>query len=350
MKKLLLFLCAIPFIASAQDCQDLFFSEYVEGSENSKCLEIYNPTDQIIDLGQYWVARYSNGSTKYEAGGITQLEGFILPYSTFILVNGQTTEEPLPGGGTSGPCDPALQAIAKSIHGMFDGPYPSPTYMNGNDAIALLKDTVDNGSSLEFKAIDLFGAIADGMQPLDEGWASFTQDWAYMNIYEDDILVGRDSTWISKYIVPDGYYWLPWTADHSLFRKKEIMHGVTALPDSFNVRLEWDTVPGGKDAWDYLNYHVCDCKTGSGVNTISHLSDIYVYPNPVAGSFINLYTTEPIEWIELLSITGRILYYRPLSGIAGSTAIPVEDYPPGIYFVRAFASDKHTLVKKLIIQ
>ena len=44
-------------------CTDLFFSEYIEGSSNNKALEIYNPTNQEIDLSAYSISRYSNGSS-----------------------------------------------------------------------------------------------------------------------------------------------------------------------------------------------------------------------------------------------------------------------------------------------
>ena len=350
MKKLLLLSLLAPFLVSAQDCEDLFFSEYVEGSGNNKCLEIYNPTDEIIDLSEYWVTRFSNGSPVYDAGGKTQLAGFILPYSTFILVNGQTEDTDLGGGSTSPKCDPAMQALCTEVNGMLDGEYPSPTYMNGNDAIALFKDPVGDGNYGDFQAVDLFGAVADGMQSADEGWASFTQAWAYRNIYEDDVLVGRDSTWISKYIVPEGYYWLPWTANQSLFRKKEVKHGITALPDSFNVKLQWDTVPGGQDVWDYLNDHECDCESGSGIQNALPASDFHIYPNPVTGSQFTLYTTGKIEYVEILSITGQLLRWEPVYGISGRKVIPVDGYRPGVYFIRAITRDSQSLVKKFIIQ
>lgn len=351
MKKLLLLLCAIPFLAaSAQDCGDLFFSEYVEGSDNNKCLEIYNPTDEIIDLSQYWVTRYSNGSTVYDNGGKTRLEGFILPYSTFILVNGQTEDIDL-GTFISPKCDPALQAIGTEVNGMFDGDYPSPTYMNGNDVIALFKDPVGDDKYSDFIPVDLFGSIADGTQEEDKGWTSFTQEWAYRNIYNDqDEIIGKDSTWISKYIVPAEYYWLSWTADQSLFRKKEVKHGVTENPDSFNVKIEWDTVPGGRDAWAYLNDHDCDCESGSGVINAVRPSDFYISPNPVTNSHFTLYTTGKIESVEILSITGQVLLYKPVTLINGRMSIPVNDFRSGIYFIRGKAPGDQVLVKKFIIQ
>jgi predicted extracellular nuclease len=46
----------------ANQCSELFFSEYIEGSSNNKAIEIYNPTGGDIDLVDYVVKRHSNGS------------------------------------------------------------------------------------------------------------------------------------------------------------------------------------------------------------------------------------------------------------------------------------------------
>ena len=84
MKKALLFIFTVTFsFLSAQDCSQLFFSEYVEGWSNNKALEIYNPTPSAIDLAAYSISRYSNGGT---SPSTTQLNGTIDPYSTFIAI------------------------------------------------------------------------------------------------------------------------------------------------------------------------------------------------------------------------------------------------------------------------
>jgi len=46
----------------ANNCSELFFSEYIEGSSNNKALEIYNPTGGDIDLVDYVVKRHTNGA------------------------------------------------------------------------------------------------------------------------------------------------------------------------------------------------------------------------------------------------------------------------------------------------
>jgi hypothetical protein len=352
MKKILpVLLFSITSTVVAQDCSDLFFSEYVEGSGNNKALEIYNPTNQIIDMSQYWVSRFSNGSSDWDNGGKTKLQGFILPHTTFILVNGQQVDTDLGGGVISPRCNPALQQLATvTFNGMMDGEYPAPTYMNGNDAIALFKDTVGNGNYNDFIGLDLFGAIADGILNDDEGWAPFTQKWIYKNVYVDSVLVGRDSAFIRKYIVPEGYYWLPWTSGHSLIRKSHIKHGVTTLVDSFNVTLEWDTVPGGEDIWDYLGSHTCGCDPASSATNIAEKGELFIYPNPAEAGRITLYTDEFIEWAEIFDITGKLVYKQNLEGQTGIINFSMFVSPPGIYLLKVRSAGNNMMNRKFILQ
>lgn len=74
-KSLLILTIVLSSSIFAQDCTKLFISEYVEGWSNNKALEIYNPTSSSIDLGQYFVSRYSNGSN---SAGRFQLMAFLL--------------------------------------------------------------------------------------------------------------------------------------------------------------------------------------------------------------------------------------------------------------------------------
>ena len=65
MKKIYTIICSIILAASAsaQDCSELFISEYVEGPGNNNAIEIYNPTGSTIDLSEYSINRYGNGAS-----------------------------------------------------------------------------------------------------------------------------------------------------------------------------------------------------------------------------------------------------------------------------------------------
>ena len=49
--------------SNGASCAELLISEYVEGSGNNKYLEIYNPTANTIDLADYELRRYANGTS-----------------------------------------------------------------------------------------------------------------------------------------------------------------------------------------------------------------------------------------------------------------------------------------------
>ena len=48
--------------AAAATPTELFISEYIEGSSFNKAIEIYNPTEASVDLSQYTLRVYFNGS------------------------------------------------------------------------------------------------------------------------------------------------------------------------------------------------------------------------------------------------------------------------------------------------
>lgn len=354
MKKILLLsfslIFALAIFAQQQDCSELFFSEYVEGSGNNKALEIYNPTNSIVDLSYYWVARYSNGSASYTGGGLTQLVGFLPAHSAFVFVNGQTTDNDLGGGNISPKVDPALQALAN----MLDHDYPAPTYMNGNDAMALLKS--DNNSSLaNAVAVDLFGEIGLGATIHDEfGW-SFVQDSTLTyrvdsanNIYTKGKVINyivQASDTSGQYFGP---FWMAWTKDHTLIRKPSVKHGVTQNPSPFVVTMEWDTISDEKDVWDSLGTHTCDCNTATPVITpLEDASRFEVYPNPVTGNTFQVSANREIRSVEILNLVGQVVYNREQANYNSLITVQTASLRKGMYLVRIRFVNHTSAVKKI---
>ena len=88
MKKVLLSLSVLfAVVANSQDCSELFISEYVEGPGNNNAIEIYNPTNNTIDLGGYIINRYSNGAISGPESW--QLGGTIASGDVIVIGNGQ---------------------------------------------------------------------------------------------------------------------------------------------------------------------------------------------------------------------------------------------------------------------
>lgn len=117
---------------------DLFISEYVEGSSNNKYIEIYNPTNEVIDLSAYAIDLNTNGGASWSKDGTgysnySELSGTIAAKSTIVYKNSNATI--YPGEAT----------VCNAIN--FNGNYPVGLFKNG-----VLIDIIGtfNGGSADF--------------------------------------------------------------------------------------------------------------------------------------------------------------------------------------------------------
>jgi len=68
----------------------LFFSEYVEGGSFNKAVEIYNCTEDAVDLSAYELALYSNGSAT--ATSTVTLSGTLALGDVFVVAHPSIAE------------------------------------------------------------------------------------------------------------------------------------------------------------------------------------------------------------------------------------------------------------------
>lgn len=355
MKKTLLYFCFILLATGLQAQTDVFFSEYIEGSGNNKALEIYNPTDHTIDLSNYWVLRFSNGNLTFAEGGSTHLTGTIDSFKTFILVNGQTSSTP-----SSPACSPVLQAMANQL----DGVYPAPTYMNGNDAMALVKTpggVPPNVDMSNVTAVDLIGEIGLGAAITAEtGWSYVKDSTLTYNNSQGVPVTGKVINYIVSKNATDGTtfgpFWMSWTSDHSLIRKPNVIKGVVVNPHPFVVTSEWDTVPAVvdtaghlvyKDIWTNLGQHNCIVNSIGEASANSWMS---VYPNPITANRFSVTSLYAVREVEILSNIGQSVYNQTFT--KGQTVVEVGpfDLKAGVYLVRVVSFDNGISVKKILVQ
>jgi len=301
MKQILLLISALLVMsvnAQITDCTDLFFSEYVEGWSQNKAIEVYNPTSATIDLSDYQVERYSNGTTNSSAGGITALTGILASGDVFVLTSGETDSTSSFG---------YIDAILFNMGDMAEpvGSYPTPMHMNGNDAMVLTK----NG-----EIIDVIGRV--GEDPASGAWT-------------DDAASGFTmGSW--------------WTSQHTLVRKNTVLYGDNNGLDLFNPSLEWDSLVVG--SWNNLGTHTCDCIGTSAVNDVKEVSYV-VYPNPAnTGEVITIIANSKIDNIEIINILGE----RVLN--TTSTKIKTNHLSKGTYIALINLSDGRVIENKIIIE
>lgn len=355
MKKVLLFAGLLTFGSSfAQNCTKIFISEYVEGLGNNKALELYNPTNQPVDLSEYIVARYSNGSNTAAVWNAVQLTGTIQPYDVFVAV----LDKRNPNG--TGLEEPVWDSLLVKGDGFFTPIYATAAgtpaggktafYWNGNDAVVLFKGTLPtNNESQQLTAItpqlqviDIFGKIGEGTSfQSAEGWST-----------------------TAPYNTGAG---VVVTADHSLIRKPSVQTGVTnfAIP-SFNPLGEYDSIPlfvnrvdangdtilnsDGVTPRKFGNFfslgsHACQCDPSLGLEEPVK-AQFALYPNPTADGTFNITATAGIENVTVYNSLGQTVYTKSVSG--NNTVVQLQGLS-GVYIVKV-ATGTGIVTKRVIVK
>ena len=308
MKKTVLFCAALvaSLSAFAQDCSELFISEYVEGTYNNHAIEIYNPTANAINLGGYSLGRFTNGASTLTATTLLPLPNrMIQPYTTYVVaadkggVNPLDTTKGTVGSGSENALFNGYQVMNLSIDMVTmtprlgsrgDSIYKAATYggntvnkfqwsttyksrwdlrshvdtfacpvyatnnvfyHNGNDAMALIK-----GSSLTSPVVDVVGIIGDASISAAAGWSNTDP-----NALPYDQIVTKDHTLIRK----------------STIKKGKVLNVSTGASD-FNVE-DYDVY--SENYFLNLGRHTCDCQV-VGTAQQKATTSFTLYPNPIS--------------------------------------------------------------------
>ncbi len=284
MKKLSLLASCLLVSGLSFGQTDLFFSEVIEGAganNNDKAVEIYNPTNQAIDVSQYSIRRYNNGgSTPFQdeilmstTGGSNMLQ----PGDVWVIIH------PDPN------INPQIAAVADQVSAAYDaGTAPSVILQggainaNGNDAYELVKwvGGAPGSAGAVAQTVDIFGKI--GEDPGFGGWNGFQ--------------VGPPTT-ISS-------------ANHSIMRKPEVGQGVTQNPSVFDITEEWvaysvsnyGDVSLPEQNYSRLGEHA-DYVGPMSASESLFAATVKMYPNPANGAV-------KIEFVE--NFAGSLAVYNTL--------------------------------------
>jgi hypothetical protein len=244
MKKTIgIFCIAIMGIFQAKgQCNELFISEYVEGSRNNKALEIYNPTSNAVDLSKYRVTRWQNGSAAWTAQMSDGLSGTLQPKDVVVVVLDRRDTTKI------GQDTPVVLSLRLKADLFLSKDYNTSFSMsfNGDDAMSLDKL---NDATGKWVPVDIFGKIGERPSPA----------WSDKPPYTGT------GTWYSL--------------DKTLIRKDSVMTGVAKNPLEFNPKLEWVLNP--RDMFDSLGFHTCLCtQSPSATVKMPVMTQVAVYPNP----------------------------------------------------------------------
>jgi hypothetical protein len=339
MKKLVLFISALltaGAISAQTDCSDIFISEYVEGWNNNKAIELYNPTQSAITLDNaYRIIRWSNGSSTADADPmyVYGLKGTIDPFKVQVLI-----QDTIPAGQDT-MVWPDLRKHATALAPYdYNGTTPGGkcVFWNGDDAISIQK--LISGTWTD---IDIFGEI--GIRPTNwQGTYSPSGAW----------------TDTKPYITGAGIYL---TKSKSLVRKASVKHGVDratmihygdtatgGVPNSFNARLEYDTL--SVNYFDSLGTHTCACKSSAGIGKLNGNRNFVISPNPVSGNHFTVQASQPVASVEIVSIVGQTVFSREFTTRQQEVKITSDNLHEGVYLVRVTFGDNQSVTKKIIVQ
>lgn len=308
-KNLLLALSAFSLtgVLSAQ-CDELFISEYVEGSGNNKAIEIYNPGKQAVDLSQYRLTRWQNGTSTWQSNYSDTLKGTLQPNAVIVCVIDRRNPN---GTGVDTPAAATLQAKA----GLFLSADYNRNFslsFNGDDAVSL-----DKRSGNTWVPVDIFGKI--GERPVNAWTDSFP--------YNAGI-----GLWLS--------------ANKTLVRKPAVTGGVRTNPARFNAKAEY--LVHGSNIFDSLGSHICACNKFAASSPSVPALNWSVFPNPVSNGKLNV-MAEADGKVVLYDLSGRALQPVIRRQAMGHWVIETAGLSSGAYLLQIELKDGRKAATRLSI-
>jgi hypothetical protein len=345
MKRILFTIVSITFLSqiSFAQCNELFISEYVEGTSNNKAIEIYNPTQGNIALSNYRLVRWDNGNVLVEPFPLENVLNLpsnitMAPNTTYVMALNLTDPA---GTGQNAPIDVALQNVADTLlcPGCATGTNESRVLcFNGDDALTLQKN---NGGS--WVNVDIFGCI--GERPSNSnGSFSPTAGWTILPPFSS-MPANYDSN-------TQGPYFLQyWSQDKTLKRKFNIKQGVTTnpAPQSFNASVQWDSLP--VNTYTGLGSHSCECYPQAIENNQLEASTS-ISPNPSNGIII-INTVQFTGFVQLTNVAGQVVKSVEINKLTDSFILDLSGLAKGIYNLSMFGkgnNNERIAHKKVVIQ
>jgi len=389
MKKQYLLLSAAMLLTAAAHAQgtELFFSEYDEGAHQSgvvyggaspstgseRAIEIYNPTNNTVNLNPYSIRRYSNGSTTFteeerlfRSNATQQAVGVnsMAPQTTFVIASGEATL-------------PVIRNAANQFS-VGHAPVTGPTvifgggtaYFNGDDAVALVRypsGTAGQGTGV---IVDLIGVI--GELPIPASGGTGTGNWSGFNTADD--LPGTPPTHV--FVA---------SANQSIVRRPNVSRGVrvnpapqnvpgsnppvrSTDPNAYNIANEWmmystafngpngTSNPGGQ-LYDQLGQHNdYSGPHGAYQTTISGTlgkfdANISIYPNPAHGTATVEVKDAKVGSVVVLNNLGQRITAQGKGTGQEKITLDVSGLKAGLYFVQIISADgQMRIFKELVVQ
>ncbi len=350
MKKLLFFI-ALAFVAYDVEAQctssGLIFSSYLEGDVNENCVGVYNGTGMPVDLGDYSVSIFYDGSATSTTSIPVGTTGTLLAdMETYTICN---------------------DACATPNCTDADG-YVSGLVFDGNDALVLVEGTV---------GIDTFGIVGEdlgGFWQTDDGlcttedhelirdlsgtgtcsgttMTSFDLDTWGIETCTDIVPLPVKLTAFQARATDNGNVLLNWTTESELNTKEFIIQD-SHKGGKFEDVLTQSAIGQGNNTVNYsaihenpragVHYYRLKIIDLDGSYTFSDVrsveiegADIAVAPNP-ANNYIDVDFNNLTSDMNLrvMDVSGKLIKELTVSAAQTNVQLDLTDFTPGHYFIR----------------
>ena len=289
---------------------DLIISQYYEGKEYDKAIEIFNGTNSYIDLSSYVLKRQVNGEGDFGADeDDIALSGILNSGATYLIVcNYKSTSQAL-----KDKADLTINTLIKSI--------------TGDDPVGLFKNNV---------MIDVVGSLETGLP-----------NGLKLNNFAEDKTLTRIATVSSPNVTYNTAEWL----SQNIGEKLEYIDGLGT--HSMNAAGGFEPIDGSPftvgnvTSYDVKNlspsttyvYTVITKAEGDATSEVSNKTEVTTTAgtetnintlNTISGiSFDNKYINNAQNvLINVYNISGKLL-------ISSNSNINMQHYPAGIYIVNS---------------
>jgi hypothetical protein len=387
MKKSLLFILCVLGIYSAAfsqnppaNCSELFISEYGHGKYNNRAMEIYNPTNAVVDLANYRLGRNDNGGTTV---WITEFPtgAKIQPYKTYVVVcdKRDTTQYRV---GLEYPIFDGYERwdTVRKANGQPD------TYTDGTIKFTVAVDTLNGNLPIRGKVyrdlLDLQCRASGFVNPVyavnrtfyfsgNDGMllfkgttpdlTGFTNLVDMVGVYNDPGMTTTTNSWKD---------WRTYSVSENvtIVRKREVKAGsglvAYARQDTFRYG-NWLVFANNNASPSFQNLgsHTCDCdpappvssrRTCNGTVIVASEEVIparfHIFPNPSISGNVTLEADGKIESLQVIDLMGRVVENRKMPIESETVQLTLNVPISGLYFVKITTTEKRIGVQKILIK
>jgi len=387
MKKHYLLLSAALLVAGSAHAQgrELFFSEYDEGSHASgtvyggasspstgseRAIEIFNPTNNTVNLNPYSVRRYSNGASSFteeerlfRSNATQQPVGAntLTPRTAFVLACGEATLPVIRNAANQFCVGHAPQPVGGTV--IYGG---GTIYFNGNDAMALVRYPSGTAGTGNGVIIDLIGVTGQN-PPNRTGTTTPDGNWRGTNPLDPPY----GTTTFTPEVVSENM---------SLMRRPNVSTGVRnttpttygpapsgVYVSGYNIADEWvaysyATPPGTTTTnaagqlynrlGEHLDYTGPNGTYDVTLGTLAKFdANISVYPNPAHGFATVEIKDAKVGRVTVLNNLGQAISAEAKGSGQEKLQLNISSLKPGLYFVQILSADGQTKIyKELVVQ